>query len=169
MELPTASMFPSPEGTRQSSGSPGRGFLAPGFTPPTDRPWGLSVTVWREGDWAQILPTPLAAGRVPGWGVGVTALTDASSSSRAHQPPRLRAIASLRCALASGPLRRPAGLPGQVLPGAALLCLSPARGAVPGVAGSGRVAGGWPAAGMEEGNALGGEVQGSSRPLHLGR
>lgn len=100
-------------------------------------------------------------------GAGVTALTS-NSSSRAHRPPGLRAIASLRRTLASGPRRRPADPPDQVPPEAAPLRLSPARGAVPGVAGSERVAGGWPAS-LEVGNALRGEVRASSRPPHLGR
>lgn len=109
--------------------------------------------------------------RVRSWlgrrGRGVTALTS-NSSSRAHRPPGLRAIASLRRTLASGPRRRPADPPDQVPPEAAPLRLSPARGAVPGVAGSERVAGGRPAS-LEVGNALRGEVRASSRPPHLGR
>lgn len=97
--------------------------------------------------------TPRGKRRLPGWGAGVTALTTASSctsSSRAHRPSGLRAIASLRRALASGPRRRPTDSPGQVPPRATLLLLCPARGAVPGVAGSERVAVG-PAAAWRRG------------------
>lgn len=79
--------------------------------------WGLSVTAkgrvierefWPPG-WPQVGPSAVPPRGTPGvfptGARGVTALTTASSS-RAHRPAGLRAIASLRRALASGPRRR---------------------------------------------------------------
>lgn len=134
--------------------APGRGF------PDPRAHRNPQITVKKESpgpEWdsqgqllGAILPTRLAAGRPsgPGRGGHCTYQGQQQQGAPAAWAPRHR-LAPPRPRLRASPAPRGSSCPGPS--GAALLHLGPARGAVPGVAGSERVAGGPPAPGWRRG------------------